>query len=132
VVWFRGVPASTARAAGGRLARAYAIFLKAFVFPTSEGSRLTAVIKLWLVCTVMVAAVTNLTMAVLDYSPMRRGPNPMSGFLLAGFSDCMFISCAVWRALAPIVPRDVAIPGALTTGALLFLVFATLGFLVSR
>jgi hypothetical protein len=66
VVGFRGVPASTARAAGGRSAGAYAIFLTAFVFPTSEGSRSTAVIKLWLVCTVMVAAVNNLTMAVLN------------------------------------------------------------------
>ena len=78
VVWFRGVPASTARAAGGRLARAYAIFLKAFVFPTSEGSRLTAVIKLWLVGTVIVAAVINLTMAVLDLPIIARSCSPAS------------------------------------------------------
>jgi hypothetical protein len=44
----------------------------------------------------------------------------------------MFVSCGVWGALAPILRREVAIRGALTTGALLFIAVATLGFLVSR
>ena len=132
MVGFRSAPTSTARAAGGRSARTYAIFLIAFVFPTSEGSRLTAVIKLWLVCTVMVAAVINLAIAVLDYTRMRPGPNPAAGFLLAGFVPCMCVSSGIWGALLPILPRGVAIGGALVTGSLLFAAVATLGFLVSR
>jgi hypothetical protein len=76
----------------------------------------------------MDSAVFNLLFAVLDYSPMRPEPNPTAGFLLAGFALCMFISSGVWGALAPILPRDVAIRGALATGALLFVAVATLGF----
>jgi hypothetical protein len=56
----------------------------------------------------------------------------MAGFLLAGFVLCMFVSCGVWGALAPILPRQVAIRGAFVTGSLLFVAVATLGFLVSR
>jgi hypothetical protein len=80
----------------------------------------------------MVAAVINLVIAVLDYSPTRPGRNPTAGFLLAELVLCMFVSCGVWGALAPILPRRVAVRGALTTGALLFVAVATLGFLVSR
>jgi hypothetical protein len=57
------------------------------------------------------------------------------GFLLAGFTACMFasmfISCAVCRALAPILLREVAMRWALATEALLFLAVAILGFLIS-
>jgi hypothetical protein len=108
------------------------ILLTVFAFPPSGTGRWAAVIKLWLGRTVMVAAVINLVIAVLDYSPMRPGPNPTAGFLLAGLVLCMFVSCGVWGALAPILRREVAIRGALTTGALLFVAVATLGFLVSR
>jgi len=80
----------------------------------------------------MVAAVFNLLMAMADYSPMKPGPNPTAGFLLAGFVLSMFISCGVWGALAPILPRDVVAGGALVTGSLLFVAVATLGFLVSQ
>src|SRR6266403_5097741 len=59
-------------------------FLIEFVFPTAAATRVTAVIRLWLVGSVMVAAVINLLIAVLDYSPVRPGPNPTAGFLLAG------------------------------------------------
>jgi hypothetical protein len=45
---------------------------------------------------------------------------------------CMFVSSGVWGVLAPILPRQVAIHGAMATGALLFITVATLGFLVSR
>jgi len=81
----------------------------------------------------MVAAVINLVIAVLDYSPMRPGPNPTAGFLLGwiGSSACSF-PAVFGGALAPILRREVAIRGALTTGALLFLAVATLGYLVSR
>jgi hypothetical protein len=103
-----------------------------FAFPTAADTRLAAVIRLWVVCTVMVAAVINLAIAVLDYSPMRPGPNPTAGFLLAGFVLCMFIASGIWGALSPILPRGVAIGGALVTGSLLFAAVATLGFLVSR
>jgi len=91
-----------------------------------------AVLNLWLGGAVLVAAVFNLLMAMADYSPMRPGPNPTAGFLLAGFVLCMFVSCGVWGAFAPIVSAKVALGGALTTGALLFVAVATLGFLVSR
>jgi hypothetical protein len=107
-------------------------FLIEFALPRSAESRLAAVIRLWLVCTVMVACVINLAIAVLDYSPMRPGPNPTAGFLVAGFVLCMFVSSGVWGALAPIVPRDVAVRGALATGVLLFVAVTTLGYLVSR
>jgi hypothetical protein len=90
-----------------------------------------AVLNQWLGSTVMVAAAFNLIMAVADYSPTRPGLSPRGGFLLAGLVLCMFVSCGVWGALAPILPRDVAFRGALTTGALLFVAVATLGFLVS-
>ena len=107
-------------------------FLIAFAFPTAADTRLAAVIRLWVVGTVVVAAVFNLLMAMADYSPMRPGPNPTAGFLLAGFVLCMFISSGVWGAFAAILPPKVAVGGALTTGALLFVAVATLGFLVSR
>ena len=54
------------------------------------------------------------------------------GILLAGFVPCMFVSCGVWGAFAAILPRNVVVGGAVTTGALLFVVVATLGFMVSQ
>jgi hypothetical protein len=87
------------------------------------------VIKVWSGGIVMVAAVINLLYAAANYSPIRPGPNPTAGFLLAGLVLCMFVSCGVWGAFAPILPRDFAIRGALVTGFLLFLAVATLGFL---
>jgi hypothetical protein len=39
------------------------------------------------------------TASVSDYSPMRTGPNPTAGFLLAGFVLYMFVSCGVWGAV---------------------------------
>jgi hypothetical protein len=55
-------------------------FLIEFVFPTAAATRVTAVIRLWVVGSVRVAAVINLLIAVLDYSPMRPGFNPTAGF----------------------------------------------------
>jgi hypothetical protein len=107
-------------------------FLIEFVFPTAAATRVTAVLRLWLVGSVMVATVMNLAIAVLDYSPARPGPNPTAGFLLAGFVLSMFVSSGVWGALSPILPREVAIRGALVTGCVLFGVAATLCYLVSR
>jgi len=107
-------------------------FLIEFAFPRAADTRLAAVISVWVAGTVMVAAVFNLLFAVLDYSPMRPGPNPTAGFLLGGFSLCMFISSGVWGAIAPILPPKVAVCGALTTGTLLFLAVVTLGFLLSQ
>ena len=107
-------------------------FLIEFVFPTAAATRVTAVIRLWVVGSVMVAAVINLLIAVLDYSPARPGLNPTAGFLLAGLVLCMFVSCGVWGAFAPILPRDFAIRGALVSGWVLFGVVAVLGYLVSR
>ena len=80
----------------------------------------------------MVAAVFNLLFAVSDYSPGRPGPNPTAGFVLAGFTVCMFVSCGVWGAFAALLPPKVVIRGALASGVLLFLAVATLGFLVSQ
>jgi hypothetical protein len=107
-------------------------FLIEFVFPTAAATRVTPVIRLWVVGSVMVAAVINLLIAVLDYSPARPGPNPTAGFLLTGLVLCMFVSCGVWGAFAAILPREVAIRGALVTGCVLFGIVAALGFLVSR
>ena len=107
-------------------------FLIEFTFPRVADIRLAAVMRAWVVGTVMVAAVFNLLMALGDYSPARPGPNPTAGFLLGGFVVCMFISAGVWGAFTAILPPKVAVGGALTTGALLFLAVATLGFLVSQ
>ena len=107
-------------------------FLAVFAFPPTGTRRVAAVLNLWLGGAVLVAAVFNLVMAMADYSPMRPGPNPTAGFLLAGFVLCMFISSGVWGAFAAILPPKVAVGGALTTGALLLVAVATLGFLVSR
>ena len=107
-------------------------FLAVFAFPPTGTRRVAAVLNLWLGGAVLVAAVFNLVMAMADYSPMRPGPNPTAGFLLAGFVLCMFVSSGVWGAFAAILPPKVAVGGALTTGALLFVAVATLSFLVSR
>ena len=107
-------------------------FLAVFAFPPSGASRGTAVLAAWVGGTVLIASVFNLLMALADYSPAKPGPNPTAGFLLAGFTVSMFVSSGVWGAVAPILPPKVAVGGALTTGVLLFLVVATLGFLVSR
>ena len=107
-------------------------FLIEFALPRAADTRLAAVVRVWVIATVMVAAVFNLIFALADYSPARPGPNPTAGFLLAGFTVCMFVSSGVWGALAPILPPKVAVGGALMTGALLFLAVATLGILGSR
>jgi quinol-cytochrome oxidoreductase complex cytochrome b subunit len=107
-------------------------FLIEFAVPRTADTRLAAVIKLWVVGTVMVSAIFNLLMAVLDYSPARPGPNPTAGFLLGGFVLCMFISSGVWGAFAAILPPKVVIRGALASGVVLFLAVAALGLLVSQ
>jgi hypothetical protein len=107
-------------------------FLIGFAFPRAGDTRLAAVLRLWVVGTVLVAAVLNLLMAVLDYSPARPGPNPTAGFLLGGFVVCMFLSAGVWGAFTAILPPKVVVGGVLTTGTLLFLAVATLGFLISQ
>jgi len=107
-------------------------FLAVFAFPPSGNGRVAAVLTTWVGGTGLVEAVFNLVMALSDYSPAKPGPNPTAGFLLAGFTICMFVSAGVWGAVAPILPPKVAVGGALTTGVLLFLAVATLGFLASR
>jgi hypothetical protein len=107
-------------------------FLIEFAVPRTADTRLAAVIKLWVVGTVMVSAIFNLLFAVADYSPARPGPNPTAGFLLAGLILSMFVSAGIWGAFAAILPPKVAFGGVLTTGVLLFLAVATLGFLASR
>jgi hypothetical protein len=110
---------------------AWRTLLITIVFPMSGSGRIAAVIKVWLGGTVMVAAVINLLYAAANYSPIRPGPNPTAGFLLAGLTLCMFVSTGVWGAFASVLPRDLAIRGALVTGFMLFLAVATLGFLVA-
>ncbi len=107
-------------------------FLIEFALPRAADTRLAAVLRVWVIGTVMVAAIVILLGAVADYSPARPGPNPTPGFLLAGFVLCMFVSCGVWGAFSPILPPKIAVAGALTTGAFLFLVVARLGFIVSQ
>ena len=80
--------------------------------------------------TIMATAVLTLMSAVFDYAPKRPGPSPTAGFLLAGFVLSMFISAGFWGALAPILSREFAIRGALTTGALLFVAVAALGLML--
>jgi hypothetical protein len=109
---------------------AWLIFLSTFALPPSGSSRIEAVIKLWLGGTVMATAVINLLDAAANYSPIGPGPSPTAGFLLAGLVLSMFISFGVWGAISPVLRREFAIRGALVTGALLFLLVATLGFLI--
>jgi hypothetical protein len=110
---------------------AWPVFLSTLAFPPSGSGRIAALIKLWLGGTVMATAVINLLAAAADYSPMRPGPSPTAGFLLAGFILSMFVSCGFWGAFAPILPCDLAIRGTLVTGFLLFLAVAALGYLIS-
>jgi hypothetical protein len=85
---------------------------------------------LWAGDTLIATAVINLLAAALTYSPIRPGPAPKVGFLLAEFAFSMFVSSGIWGVPAPIVSPDLAIRGVLVTGALLFVVLAALGFLV--
>jgi hypothetical protein len=109
---------------------AWQTFLIEFGFPASGGSRLGAVIRLWLSVTVILGAVFTLISAVLGYSPIRPGPNPRLGFWLAEFAVSMFVSCGVWGAFAPILTREAATRGALVTGGMLFVAVATLGYVI--
>jgi hypothetical protein len=109
---------------------AWPVFLSYFLLPPPGSGRFQALIRLWLGSIVMGTAVINLLVAVANYAPKRPGPAPTAGFLLAGLVLSMFISAGFWGALAPILSREFAIRGALTTGALLFLVVATAGFLL--
>jgi hypothetical protein len=43
----------------------------------------------------------------------------------------MFIAAGLWDALASILLGEVAIPGALVTGTLLFVAVATVGFMLA-
>src|SRR5260370_34034849 len=108
------------------------VLLAVFAFPPAGTGRLAAVLNLWIGGTLMVAAVINLAIAVLDYSPTRPGPNPTTGFLLAGLVLCMVLSFRGLGAFAPNLRREGAISGGLTTRALLFVAVPTLRFLVSR
>ena len=76
---------------------AWPVFLSTLAFPPSGSGRIAALIKLWLGGTVMATAVINLLAAAADYSPMRPGPSPTAGFLLAGFVLSMFVSWGVWE-----------------------------------
>jgi hypothetical protein len=109
---------------------AWRTFLIEFGFPSSEGSRLGAVIRLWIAGTLLLGAVFTLIMAVLGYSPIRPGPNPRLGFWLAEFTVSMFVSCGVWGAFAPVFAREALIRGAVMTGGLLFVAVATLGYVI--
>lgn len=110
---------------------AWQTFLTVFAFPSPGTGRMAAVLKLWLGGIVMVAAVFNLLIAMGDYSLERPGLYPKAGFLLAGFVICMLVSCGLWGGFARILPREVALGGALVTGCLLFAVVATLGYLLA-
>jgi hypothetical protein len=81
-------------------------FLIEFALPRAADTRLAAVLRVWVVGTVMVAAIFNLLFALADYSPARPGPNPTAGFLLAGFIVCMFVSSGIWGAVAPILAPE--------------------------
>jgi hypothetical protein len=109
---------------------AWPIFLSTLAFPPSGSGRIAALIKLWLGGTVMATAVINLLSTAANYSPMRPGPSPTAGFLLAGFVLSMFVSCGLWGVIAPILPSNLAIRAALVTGSLFFLVVATVGYLI--
>ena len=109
---------------------AWPIFLSYFILPPPGSSRTQALIRLWACSTIMATAVLTLMSAVFDYAPKRPGLAPTAGFLLAGFVLSMFISCGFWGASAPILSREFAIRGVLVTGALLFAIVATLGFMI--
>jgi hypothetical protein len=109
---------------------AWPVFLSHFVLPPPGSGRTEALIRLWADGTVMATALIHLLAAVADYAPKRLGPAPTAGFFLAGFVLCMFLACGLWGAVAPILPCEFAIRGALVTGALLFVVVATAGFLL--
>jgi hypothetical protein len=105
---------------------AWPVFLSQLVLPPPGSGRIEALLKLWLGGTVMATAVINLLAAAADYSPVRPGPAPTAGFLPARLVLSLFISCGFWGVVAPILPHEIAICGALITGGLLFLVITAL------
>ena len=67
-------------------------------------------------------------MAVADYSPARPGPSPIPVGRICSLH--VHRGC-LWDALASILLGEVAIPGALVTGTLLFVAVATVGFMLA-
>jgi hypothetical protein len=63
---------------------AWRTFLIEFALPRAADTRLAAVLTVWVIGTVMVAAIFILLGAVADYSPATPGPNPTAGFPAGG------------------------------------------------
>ena len=106
-------------------------FLIRFAFSTPGSSRLAAVVRLWVEGSLLVAAVFTLLMNVVEYYPSRPGPSPRLGFLLADVSVSTLVSCGIWGALSPTLPREIALRGALISGCVLSVVVALLGYMLA-
>jgi len=106
------------------------LFASQLVLPTAGGSRLGAVIGLWLVGTLTAVAVIFWLYSVLGYPrpDARIDPTghmlipfaPRAGLAIGLFCLSMLVSSGVWGAIAPVLRPRVAISGALISGCALF------------
>ena len=116
------------------------LFASQLVLPNTGGSRLGAVIGLWLGGTLTAVAVIFWLYSVLGYPrpDARIDPTghmlipfmPRAGLAIGLFALCMLVSCGVWGAISPILRPEVAISGAVITGCGLFAVVYTGGWLL--
>jgi hypothetical protein len=101
-----------------------------FVFPSAGRTRLGAVIGLWIGGTLVAVAAISFIASALSYPRPRVAidPNgnmlipfePRAGLAIGLFALCMLVSTGCWGAVSPILRPEVAIPGALITGCVLF------------
>jgi hypothetical protein len=119
---------------------AWPLFLILAVAPRPGQSRLRAIISTWLGGAVLSSAVINLLASMLEYSPdpLHLNPtghtlipyDPQTGFLLGAFAICMLLSTGCWGVLARVLPRGVALRGAVMTGLVLFGAIASIGYML--
>jgi hypothetical protein len=113
------------------------IFASQLVLPTAGSSRLGAVAGLWVGGTLTGVGVIYWLYAVLGYPRPGTVIDPMghllipfmprAGLAIGLFALCMLLSSGVWGAIAPILRPEVALPGALISGCVLFLAVYALG-----
>jgi hypothetical protein len=117
------------------------LLLSEGISPSGGGSRVAAVIRLWLGGAVLASAIISLLATMLDYSPrpITFDPHghdlipyaPRAGFLLGGLTLCMLLSCGVWGVIARIAPGGFVLRGAVVTGLLMFGAVVALGYVIT-
>jgi hypothetical protein len=101
-----------------------------FVLPNTGRTRLGAVISLWIGGTLVAVAAISFIASALSYPRPRVAIDPTghalipfaprAGLAVGLFALCMLVSTGIWGTAASILRPEVAIPGALITGCVLF------------